>query len=110
MNYHPKASLDTNPGEGAAKQSGKAPSALCEVGIGRYKLPTNATADRTSFRSTNFKDSVATAVEPPIGNFRSGSCNRHSSITSVEPRRCIPSRFVKQVASLTVPRGKSEGR
>jgi hypothetical protein len=33
-NYHPKASTDTNPGEGAAKQSGKATSSLCEVGIG----------------------------------------------------------------------------
>ena len=33
-NYHPKASTDTNPGEGAAKQSGEATSSLCEVGIG----------------------------------------------------------------------------
>lgn len=41
--YHPKASLDTNPGEGAAKQFGAAPSALCEVGIGEIiGSPTNA--------------------------------------------------------------------
>ena len=32
QNCHPKASQDTDPGEGAAKQPGKAPSALCEVG------------------------------------------------------------------------------
>jgi len=51
MNYHPKASLDTNPGEGAAKQPGKAPSTLCEVGIVSQDA-TTATADRTSDRST----------------------------------------------------------
>lgn len=65
-NYHPKASLDTNPGEGAAKQSGAAPSTLCEVGIGvptkhevanvvkvHESTPTTATGDRTSPDSTS---------------------------------------------------------
>jgi len=39
-NYHPKASLDTYSGEGAAKQSGTASSTHCEVGIGGNDSPT----------------------------------------------------------------------
>lgn len=69
-NYHPKASLDTNPGESAVKQSGAAPSTLCEVGIGAdsKSAPTNATADRTSVRCTpynltQFREALHQAID-----------------------------------------------
>jgi pyruvate/2-oxoglutarate/acetoin dehydrogenase E1 component len=62
MNCHPKESLDTNPGEGAAKQSGAATSALLEVGIRDNKSLTNAMGDRTSPHGT-YKGELTAAME-----------------------------------------------
>lgn len=66
--YHPKASLDTNPGEGAAKQSGAASSTLCEVGIGENDSPTIAVADRTSDHGTisSLKEGIYEHVPPSL--------------------------------------------
>ena len=84
--YHPKASLDTNPGEGAAKQSGAASSALCEVGIGVEQTLTTATADRTSDRSTISGAGVTglrEAVEAESRQDQAEPCN--SALPSILP-------------------------